>query len=318
VGGAKDLEQARLLFNQGCAMDHAKACLYLGEFWLDGYGGGKDQGRALELWEKACRLGDGLACANVGGFWSNGEAGSVDKEKAVAYFAKSCELGSAFGCVHLGTRLLFGEGCQADEAKARELFDKACEGGSHYGCSYLGSLFTTGTGGVRDWSRVVESYKKACALADDNNNCANHAWALAGKDDGLPEALEVMTTACKTSVVACHNLGILLWKLKKDQKAAFEAFSKSCAAQPSASCLLKQTLGEIEPASAAISEQIAQAASDTCNKDHDTQSCLAAGVWYSRVKQDEKSKPLIELGIKLLGQQCTNGDHTACKLKDNW
>jgi TPR repeat protein len=90
----KHYSDARLLFELACNGEEMRACNYLGYLYANGLGGPRDLQRARDIYQKACAHGTLSSCASLGSIYQ--DAGNDDQARK--YFQKACDGGVAEGC----------------------------------------------------------------------------------------------------------------------------------------------------------------------------------------------------------------------------
>jgi serine/threonine-protein kinase len=86
--------QARTLFAQACDGAEMRACNYLGYLYAQGLGGARNAEMARGVYEKACAQGTLSSCASLGSLYQN----EGNNDEARKYFQKACNGGLAEAC----------------------------------------------------------------------------------------------------------------------------------------------------------------------------------------------------------------------------
>jgi len=152
LGKARDIEQAKQLYEKSCSNGVSEACFHLGLLlqWQ-----GADQaptdainsGAAfVEYYDKACTGESAIACFMLGEAYSRGMGIRTDKTKAVYYYQAACDNFSMPGCDRLGFAYSTGEGVAVDKRRAYFLFIRACDGQVARACYSLGMAYLNGEG----------------------------------------------------------------------------------------------------------------------------------------------------------------------------
>jgi TPR repeat protein len=224
-----------------------------------------DFAAAAVAYGRACDLGDDASCF-AQGLLLRGRIEPRDDTAAHGAFVKACDLGIADGCAQVGTDLLTGVGVAMDAAKGRAMLERACTGGSGLSCYNLGVSARDGThGATKDAKAAYALFEQGCsrgmgaacteqamALSDGigTKRDAKRAAALAEQACTLAaaqcyfaaellqkakrhkEARALLDKACGAgSIVACHNLAVMLWDGiggAKDRPGSTRLFEKAC------------------------------------------------------------------------------------------
>ncbi len=165
-GQTVNLDRAREIYEQACAVQVALACNDLGTMYGEGRGVAKDEAEAARLYTLACELGDGVGCANLAAFYLDGMGVERDPVKARALYETGCELKSSLACRDLGH--LHANGEPPDYEAARSVWKKSCDDGFGQSCADLGFLYVQGLGVPQDKARGEELMRQGCALGYDH------------------------------------------------------------------------------------------------------------------------------------------------------
>ena len=90
----KQYGDARVQFSRSCDSGNSGACNYLGYLFAQGLGGARDLNRARTVYEYACAHGNMASCASLGAIYRD----SGDDANAKTYLKQACDGGLAEGC----------------------------------------------------------------------------------------------------------------------------------------------------------------------------------------------------------------------------
>lgn len=115
------------------------ACFLAGKAYFDGQGVVRDDFVALRLFEHGCDLGSASACLSGGVLIGSGNVGPVDYPLSLQRFVKACALDANVGCSDVASRFVLGTGVEvnleiASVAAVRGL------GRSPRACHWLGRI----------------------------------------------------------------------------------------------------------------------------------------------------------------------------------
>ncbi len=235
-----------------CDKGDAASCFNAAYMYDNGKGVDKDDDKANVLYDKACNADFPRACAQLAQYWGNLEGQviglALDFDKAHAYAAKACDAGQPEACSELGlmadgTLSKGGDGGpKPDYAQAIAFYVRGCQGGDPYGCRYAGDAFQHDGDGVKpDWAKSVDFNQRACDGGVVEGCIQAVAELVEGnhvKQDGRG-ALTLLHRLCDKFPEHCSYLGwAAMWGLAgwRDDAAAYDAFSKGCAAGEKYSC----------------------------------------------------------------------------------
>jgi TPR repeat protein len=117
-----------------CDAGSADRCRRLAATYALGQGAGRDEARATDLYEKGCAMSDAPACVFAGQMHEYAHGVPKDDAKAARLYERSCDLGWAAGCYNLAIMFEHGRGVAADRARAADLYQVACTAGAKTAC----------------------------------------------------------------------------------------------------------------------------------------------------------------------------------------
>lgn len=232
------------VFAQSCQAKDAMACNNLGLLYQRGLHVSKDLKRANEFLERSCSLGAPIGCHNLAINLTHARGIPKDIKQANTLFQAACTTKLARSCTNLGISHARGRGLPIDHAKAAALYKQGCDGGSAIGCTNLGMAHERGQGVKKQPVLANTLFDKACQLKD-MEGCNNLAFNLlaANPKRYSKRAIDLLKMACdQHHIKACHNLGILYFKIKGDVDKARTVFTKACKGQHEDACSVLRRL----------------------------------------------------------------------------
>ena len=165
-GVERDLEQAVILFDIGCAGGLSDPCRYAAAVYEQSAPPMRSMEIAAKFEDLACDLGDLVACTKLGDLHMTGVGVERDADKAFAYATRGCEGGVAAACTDLGwLHEPFNthptKGPRADRAKAFDYYTSACDMKDGRACSLLADKYEFGKEVAKDADKALELYRLA-------------------------------------------------------------------------------------------------------------------------------------------------------------
>jgi TPR repeat protein len=146
----KDAAAARVQWEQGAAVDDAKAIYALAHLALGRDGSAIDRPKALALFERAAALGHAPAHFMLGNLYSYSADGKPELERAFKHYLAGAELGDGDAQASLGDCYRNGAGVAKDNTKAAFWYLRASQRG-HMGAAHeMARAYQHGWGVTRD------------------------------------------------------------------------------------------------------------------------------------------------------------------------
>lgn len=290
AGPAADRKAAADLYQEGCELGAAEACLRSGRMYEDGAGIARDVGRALDFYRKGCDKGDPEACGRAGWLLHDGQGIAPNALHAFEYFRKACDRNDPRGCHGLGLAYVSGSPIPRDLVRAVSILEKSCHANEARACVALAKVFQEGHGAElpKDERRAAELYGTGCKL-------------------GLADC--------------CFAAG----KLAPAQNETF--VEQGCAIQPKAAeCFVELRPGEIpigckrDPFAAVCDRSMAKVPIGrdnlekfvkNCATSAGKESCLKLGRMYMAAHDGEGPEPVT--AAKYFRQGCDHGNGPSCR-----
>lgn len=216
AGRAKNLYEARRLYQQACDGGVQKGCVQIGMMYQTGHGVTQNEDQAVDIFRSACDADEGLGCTRYAQYLQRQPA---DLERILTLYEQACVLEDPEGCAilgyyHQGTGFdLGGEYIrpELDPMKATYYFGRACEkiiflqSTPYQACMYAAQpvfyplqitpeqvvIFLTR--GCNHWEssscRILGDYYANGRYVKQDLNLALH-WYKRGCDHGLASACE--------------------------------------------------------------------------------------------------------------------------------
>ncbi len=237
-------DEARALFEFGCAALHSTACVRLGDVFVSGVTGQVAEDRAEEAYRKACELGHAGGCTRAGSMVLIRDDSRL--ERAAPLFEKACQLSDPLGCLNLAAVLESGyqsqgELSQPDQlvARAKALLLDECENGDGTACRELGMLEMKGKGPVEGMAAATPLFEKGCTHGD-GKACTSLAMCYrqgqgVAQDDA--KATELFQLGCDLHDGAgCAYLGMFKGQVEEKVEEAFALYNRGCEMASGVAC----------------------------------------------------------------------------------
>jgi TPR repeat protein/serine/threonine protein kinase len=222
--------------------DNAKAEMYLGIEYLNGFGVSKNYTVARTWLEKAAAENQGRAMNALGLLYRNGWAVTKDEEQARMWFEKAANAGEFRAFTNLGD--LYEAGANRDHAKAEEWYKKgldACTNAAVIGhdpvaMGTLGNMYHNGIGTTQDLGKAKDWYERGAAEGDETSmaGLGNAYFYAEGTPKDDTEAYKwYQKAAGQGNAFAMYMLGVLYEdangrsQIKADPAAAREWYLKA-------------------------------------------------------------------------------------------
>jgi serine/threonine protein kinase/TPR repeat protein len=212
--GENSTDEAKRLFERGCAAGIGVACRRLGALVEVVH-----PSEAFSLYANACSAGDLAACSQQGALLELGKGTASDLGAAKSLYDKACAGGNALGCSYRAFALAEGRGEPRNEQKLGALLDKsvagleeACRSDEPEACVALAATYES-LGKKEMLTHVPDLVERACR-AGCPTGCANQAAiTILGKYGRRADpvaGLQLMDSACRNGEpTACTNIGML-------------------------------------------------------------------------------------------------------------
>jgi serine/threonine protein kinase len=160
-GGSNNMWEVKSILQSTCSTGDNIACFHLGYMLEEGIGGAREEEKAKLIYDKACKKDLADACLQLASMkYRNSDP---DKEKSDHNNNRTdCNNGKSDACSYFGYMLEHGWGGPLAPWEAREWYRKGCDGGSLFGCTALGDMLKNGLGGDRDVTKAKQLFEKAC------------------------------------------------------------------------------------------------------------------------------------------------------------
>jgi TPR repeat protein len=228
-----------------CDKGDAASCFNAAYMYDTGKGADQDDDKANALYDKACSAGFPRACTQLAQFYFAWHNGQTDDEivKSVGYATKACDAGQPEACSLLGYMNMSGAGpLDPDVGKALPYYERGCGGGDPIGCVAAGMAYTMDKDGRKpDWVKSLEFNRRGCDGGNTDGCVAAVTELLEGHHVARdPKEVIAMTRRlCDRFPEHCSYAGMITmygiagWR---DDRVAYDAFSKGCAAGEQLSC----------------------------------------------------------------------------------
>lgn len=262
--GPRDLERARVMFEDNCARDEPMSCTNLGVMYGQGEGVTADDARAAELFQRACDLDESIACNSLGDLYVAGRGVGHQPAHGAALYERACHLGLGRACYNAGHARTLGFGVSADAPRAALYYDRGCGLSDGRSCHALGTLLERGQGVAEDLVEAIESYGRACELGTVEA-CLRGATLLDGgtRDESISRdrerAGQMLITGCSAGgLEGCVRLGKMLLEHGRevDRGRAAALYEFACEQGNGAACLGRASL-RVEGAPLSTAERAA-------------------------------------------------------------
>ncbi len=317
VNFTADIERARELHLEGCALDYADSCQAAAKLFDPGQSEGDDLQRAQKLYEKACSLDAAEACHLLGMHHREGTQageGGIDEdiELATRYLERGCEGRWGESCGQLGSIYEEGEAVEEDEALAEKMYRLGCASGHLPSCTNLAQFYLA-TDTEESVSQSVQLFYYACAN-DEPEACGDLGLLLSNVEDEemQAEAAEHLEKACMLdSGYGCHNFASIHYHgtgVDEDVDKAASLYQRACDEGFAPSCFEMGLLyrdGDGVEADAATAVEHFQ---DSCDEDF----APACQVLASMKLEGNGTDYAPEEALALLEQACELGGDDAC------
>lgn len=214
------------------------AVLWFGYQWWNAKPDGLSK---LSQYEKSCLAGDETACRSLATFkdWMTVSPDEVTTATRVA-LKSACNVHNfAVPCTTIADWALEGWGEAPNSDRAMNLYQKACRTGSSYGCWAAAQLTLTtkrGEGHKRAAEKLYALARKNGELEckkGDPKACTVLGRLLFGSNGGIrneDRGMKLLSTACDQARngFACHSIGTILQRDRKDEISARNWFRKGC------------------------------------------------------------------------------------------
>jgi TPR repeat protein len=213
------------------------ACFLAGNAYSDGQGVVRDDLVALRLFEHGCDLGSASACLNGGVLIGSGNIGPVDYPTSLQRFAKACALDPNVGCSDVASRFVLGMGVEVNLEIASVAAVRGCRlGRSPRACHWLGRI--RAQQGNNDEAAELFEYlcsidmaQSCVALGDLLRVAHNDAQAGVFYERALP----LLENGCFKDrlPIQCSHLATLYehgWGTPRSLQGAARAWAVACSA----------------------------------------------------------------------------------------
>ena len=198
-------EIAKTILLDACDGGRAKACSFMGVFYIDI---DPNPNLAVKYLEQACEQQRASSCFNLAYLYSKDKYNIIDYAKAAELNQKACKLDSkSYACMELAFAYSKGRGVNQDQFKAANLLENSCESGQKVACNEIAARYASGKGVEVDFAKAAALYKPNCS----------HGFAM-----------------------SCRRLGQLYEtggdKLSSNKKRAIKYYKKACKIDSPRSC----------------------------------------------------------------------------------
>lgn len=111
--------------------------------------------RYSRLWNKEYP-DDSESCMFIANFYANGYGVKRDYKIALKYYQKAANLGDEDGMLYVGFMHFVGDGCRVNESRAADYFERALNAGSVNAYSMLAKCYLHGIGVKKNLKRALE------------------------------------------------------------------------------------------------------------------------------------------------------------------
>ncbi|CAE7210909.1 esiB, partial [Symbiodinium microadriaticum] len=181
LGVARDLHEARGLFERSMAKGNPRAFTSLGIMYQQGRGVFQDYDKARDLYQRGYARGDDLAAAMLATMYRDGLGLARDSQNAKLLYQLAIDRGDTAAANWLGNMYQYGQGVAQDLQKAKELYELGNAGGDMYCADSLGFMYLNGDGVTQDFVKAKEFFETA--ISRGSAEAASHLGHM--YEDGL-------------------------------------------------------------------------------------------------------------------------------------